>query len=211
MSATSAVSWAHRQRRANQSVHTTFIYYAYNKSRLDVQDLGASCWGSQMAVAKQTRHTTSAKRILRIHDGEPDMGELRELLGFNLALASAIFVRDVNAACGEFGISAKQYAVLSMIANNYGISQVDIAAVLMTDRATMMAIVDRLEARKLITRERSMIDRRRQHLILTPRGTEVLERARRAIRQSEQRLLRRLSPKDARRLRELLRRLREPV
>lgn len=155
-----------------------------------------------MAVAKQTRHTTSAKRILRIHDGEPDMGELRELLGFNLALASAIFVRDVNAACGEFGISAKQYAVLSMIANNYGISQVDIAAVLMTDRATMMAIVDRLEARKLITRERSMIDRRRQHLILTPRGTEVLERARRAIRQSEQRLLRRLSPKDARRLRE---------
>lgn len=164
------------------------------------------------ATTKTTKKkTTKAKFAFSINGGAPDMSELHDLLGFNLALASAIFIRDVNAACGELGISAKQFSILSMIANNYGISQVDIAAALMTDRATMMAIVDRLEARKLISRERSKIDRRRQHLILTARGVEVLTEARRAIKQSEQRLLRGLAPKDVTRLRSLLQQLREPA
>ena len=38
----------------------------------------------------------------------------------------------------------------------------------------MMAIVDRLEDRKLILRERSRQDGRRQELYLTPKGRKVL-------------------------------------
>lgn len=162
-------------------------------------------------MAAPKKKTTRAKRSLSVNGGNPDMGELLELLGFNLALVNAMFIRDVNAACSGLGISAKQFAILSMIANNYGISQVDIATALMTDRATMMAIVDRLESRNLISRERSKIDRRRQHLILNPRGSDVLNQARRAIKRSEQRLLRRLTPKDVGRLLTLLQQLRQPA
>ncbi|MFO7306142.1 MAG: MarR family transcriptional regulator [Gammaproteobacteria bacterium] len=162
-------------------------------------------------MAAPKKKSNKAKKTQSASSNHSDMGELLELVGFNLALANALFVRDVNAACSKLGISAKQFAILSMIANNYGISQVDIAAALMTDRATMMAIVDRLESRKLISRERSKIDRRRQHLILTPRGTDVLTQARRAVKQCEQRLLRRLPPKDTNRLLLLLKQLREPA
>jgi|SRR5690606_11722278 len=158
--------------------------------------------------SKSTKKAARTKRELSINGEKPDMGELLELLGFNLAMVNAIFIRDVNHACSELGISAKQFAILSMIANNYGISQVDIAAALMTDRATMMAIVDRIESRKLISRERSKVDRRRQHLILTPHGNEVLNQARRAIKQSERRLLKGLAPRDVNRLLALLNQLR---
>lgn len=146
-------------------------------------------------------------RALSVTDSAPEMGELRDLLGFNLAMANAIFMRGINSASTELGISAKQFTILSIIADNYGISQVDIATALLTDRATMMAIVDRLEARSLISRERSKIDRRRQHLILTARGTEVLAQARRAFKQSEQRLLRDLPAKDLNHLLSTLQRL----
>jgi DNA-binding MarR family transcriptional regulator len=136
-----------------------------------------------------------------------EQGELRDLLSFNLAMANAVLIREVHAACQGFGISAKQFAVLSLIADNVGVSQVDIAAVLMTDRATMMAIVDRLAARKYVAREPSNIDRRRQHLILTPRGVEALKQARRAIKQCERRVLKLLKPAEVNRALAVLKQL----
>lgn len=160
-----------------------------------------------MATANKKR-PVKAKRASKRNGIDPNMGELLELLGFNLALTHAMFIRDANAACGDLGLSAKQYTVLSIIADNHGISQVDIANALMTDRATMMAIVDRLEFRGLISRERSKIDRRRQHLILTPKGGDALGRARRAIRRSEQQLMGELAPRDVTRLLSLLKQLR---
>jgi DNA-binding MarR family transcriptional regulator len=168
-------------------------------------------------VATAKRNAAKKKSIKKVANDRarqaivstPDMGELSELVGFNLAMANAIFMRGINAACSDLGVSAKQFAILSIIANNYGISQVDIAAALLTDRATMMAIVDRLEARGLISRERSKIDRRRQHLILTSHGTDVLTQARRAFKHSEQRWLRDLPVKDQAHLIATLKRLRE--
>src|SRR5690606_9908580 len=155
------------------------------------------------------RRPVNERSVEGKHDGVgPNMGELLELLGFNLALVNAMFIRDANAACSEVSISAKQFTVLSLIANNHGIAQVDIANALMTDRATMMAIVDRLEARGLITRERSLVDRRRQHLILTAKGMEALAHARRAVKRSEQKLTRNLSPEEIVQLISVLTRLR---
>jgi DNA-binding MarR family transcriptional regulator len=123
-----------------------------------------------------------------------DMDSLPDLLGFHLRLAQAAVTRDFGATLAEIDLTQKQCATLELIGANPGASQVDLAAILGADRATMMAIVDRLQARQLVTRERSAIDRRRQHLNLTEAGAEVLGRAKALIAEHEARFKRRFSP-----------------
>jgi DNA-binding MarR family transcriptional regulator len=55
------------------------------------------------------------------------------------------------------------------------------------DRATMMAVTDRLEERGVVIRKRSEIDRRKQELYLTPAGQQMLRKAKSRIAEHESR------------------------
>jgi DNA-binding MarR family transcriptional regulator len=119
-------------------------------------------------------------------------GTLEDLLGFHLRMASAAIARDFAAAMGELALTQKQFAVLELIAANPQVSQIDIAAALGTDRATMMALIDRLDARQLLTRRQSARDGRRQELGLSAEGVALLDKARERIAAHESRFRRRL-------------------
>ena len=106
------------------------------------------------------------------------LGKLPELLGFHLRMAHIAVYRDFMDSMSELDLTQKQSATIQLIAANSGVSQVDLAHTLGTDRATMMAVVDRLEERGLITRRRSRTDRRRQELLLTKDGQATLRRLR---------------------------------
>lgn len=106
------------------------------------------------------------------------LGRLPELLGFHLRMAHVAVYRDFMVSMSELDLTQKQAATIQLIAANAGVSQVDLANTLGTDRATMMAMVDRLEDRGLITRRRSRVDRRRQELLLTKEGQVTLRRLR---------------------------------
>ncbi len=136
-----------------------------------------------------------------------DLGRLAPLLGFHLRMASAEIARDFATQTADLDLNQKQYAVLELIAANGGVSQVVLARTLGTDRATVMALVDRLEARSLIARQPSTHDRRRQDLLLTAAGTTLLANARRRIARHERLFKARLGPADSARLIALLQRL----
>jgi DNA-binding MarR family transcriptional regulator len=110
---------------------------------------------------------------------------LPQLLGFHLRMAHVAMYRDFTVALAELDLTQKQCATLQLIGANPGVSQVDLAATLGTDRATMMAVVDRLEQRGFVVRRRSRVDRRRQELNLTDVGEQMLVRAREAIARHE--------------------------
>lgn len=129
-------------------------------------------------------------------DGRLDLGGLAGLLGFHLRLAHVAMYRDFAAALAKLDLTQKQCAVLQLVAANPGVSQVDLAATLGSDRATMMALVDRLEQRELLVRRRSPVDRRRQELTLTPEGRKILTRANRAIAAHEKTFTGRFSPTE---------------
>ncbi len=116
-----------------------------------------------------------------------DMDGLPDLLGFHLRLAQVAMYRDWIATLSPLDLTQKQGATMELIDANPGVSQVDLAATLGTDRATMMAMVDRLESRGLLRRERSEADRRRQHLHLTEAGEAVLAEAKALIAEHEAR------------------------
>jgi len=124
------------------------------------------------------------------------LGQLTNLFGFHLRMAQVAIYRDFIAALSDLGLTQKQCAVMELIAANPGASQIDLAATLGTDRATMMALVDRLDDRGLVARSRSAVDRRRQELRLTEPGLATLTEARRRIEAHEQRFLDRLSPQE---------------
>jgi DNA-binding MarR family transcriptional regulator len=135
----------------------------------------------------------------------PSLGRLDGLLGFHLRMASAAMARDFAAAMADLGLTQKQCAVLELIDANPGISQIDMATLLGMDRATMMALVDRLDGRGLVARTASRRDRRRQELSLTADGRTLLREARGRIAAHERPFLDRLGPAKAERLVALLR------
>lgn len=117
-----------------------------------------------------------------------DFGELGDLLGYRLRRAQMAMYRDYIASIADLEVTQKQTAILWLINNNPGASQAAVANALEMDRPSMMAVIDRLQERGLITRDRSDVDRRRQELHLTPSGDSMLAKLRGRIAKHEQRM-----------------------
>jgi len=111
--------------------------------------------------------------------------ELDGLLGYLLRRAQGAMHRDFMAAVAEFALTQKQAATMWLIQANPGVSQVEVAASLGMDRATMMSVTDRLEDRGFVIRKRSTTDRRRQELYLTPSGQSTLRKCKTRIAEHE--------------------------
>lgn len=135
------------------------------------------------------------------------IGQLDTLIGFHLRLASSAIYQDFMNDMGELALTPKQFSVLELIAANPGVSQIDIAGRLGMDRATMMALTNRLEARGFVERAPSRVDRRRQELRLTPEGQDTLGEARERIVEHERRFLERFSTEEQQQFFDLLKRV----
>ena len=125
-----------------------------------------------------------------------NVGRLGDLLGFHLRMAHVAIYRDFAETMAELALTQKQLAVMELTAGNPGASQIDLANTLGTDRATMMALVNRLAARDFIERHPSAADRRRQELHLTKAGQAMLTRARKLIDTHERRFIDLFSPDE---------------
>lgn len=75
------------------------------------------------------------------------------------------------------GLTASQVLILQAIGGHKQATPSQLARDISLSQATITSIVDRLEQRGLIERERSQQDRRRVYLRLTEQGKEVLEQA----------------------------------
>jgi DNA-binding MarR family transcriptional regulator len=66
---------------------------------------------------------------------------------------------------------------MQAISSTKGVTLGEIASAVSLSQATVSSILDRLEKRELISRERSTIDKRRVHAYLTDQGLQVLRDA----------------------------------
>jgi DNA-binding MarR family transcriptional regulator len=152
-------------------------------------------------------HTDDLLAEAPISGGRLDLDGLPDLLGFHLRLAHVAVYRDFALAMAEVDLTQKQCATLQLIGANPGVSQVDLATTLGTDRATMMAMIDRLEQRGFVVRQRSASDRRRQELNLTRAGDRILSQAKQIIAEHEREFTSRFTPQELGVLVEALRRI----
>jgi MarR family 2-MHQ and catechol resistance regulon transcriptional repressor len=91
-----------------------------------------------------------------------------------LQRAAALAASQVDEAVQPFGLSASQFGVLDTIATRGAVHQQELAEALDRSKAQMTAIIDALESRGLVRRERHAIDRRFITVHLTPEGRVVL-------------------------------------
>ena len=136
-----------------------------------------------------------------------EMGELPDLIGFNLRCAQVSTFQHFSKTVGEAEISPPQYGTLILIESNPGISQSAIASALRFDRSTLVQIIDRLEERGLVIREVSARDRRSHALKLTDEGNRALQDLKRRVAAHEAHITRELSAEEKETLIDLLARL----
>lgn len=137
------------------------------------------------------------------------LGAIGDILGFHIRLAHGAVYRHFSDTFSDLDLTQKQVSVLWLVDDHPGMAQADLGRTLQMDRATVMAIVNRLQAKGLVKRGASATDRRRQTLTLTDTGQEALREARRAVESHESWLKDRFSPAEVRTLIGLLSRIHE--
>ena len=141
--------------------------------------------------------------------GDEDIGEIRTIVGFHIRLAHGGVYRHFSDTFTNLDLTQKQVSVLWLVSDHPDIAQTGLAQRMRMDRATTMAIVNRLQARGFLVRTKSKTDRRKQALSLTAAGRAALRTAKTAIRQHELWLKSRFTEKEVAKLIELLTRIHE--
>lgn len=142
-------------------------------------------------------------------DGDEDIGEITNIVGFHIRLAHGAVYRHFTETFAEMDLTQKQVTLLWLIDDHPDIAQTDLAKRMRMDRATTMAIVNRLEARGYLKRGKSENDGRKQTLNLTESGRTALIVAKEAIADHERWLKARFSDKEVETFTEMLKRIHE--
>ena len=138
-----------------------------------------------------------------------DLGDLNGIVGFHIRLAHGAVYRHFTETFVDIDLTQKQASTLWLVNAHPGISQIDLGGRLRMDRATTMTIVNRLQDRAYLRRERSASDARKQALYLTEKGREALARAKAAIAEHEAWLKSRFTREETEKLVEMLARIHE--
>lgn len=142
-------------------------------------------------------------------EGDEDIGEIQGIVGFHIRLAHGAVYRHFTETFSHLDLTQKQVSVLWLTDDHPDIAQTDLAHRMRMDRATTMAIVNRLESRGYLVRGKSKSDGRKQTLNLTDAGRGALVTAKSAIRQHEQWLKSRFTERETATLIEFLARIHE--
>ena len=114
--------------------------------------------------------------------GDVAMGAFDDLIGTRLRYAYLVMRRNWLLHLDPLGLTQTQCATMWLLDANPSASQTELAEALDLDRVTMIGVIDKLKAKKLIERTRSELDRRRFNLCLSAKGQEVFAEVRRRIR-----------------------------
>jgi DNA-binding MarR family transcriptional regulator len=107
-------------------------------------------------------------------------------------LAVTVFLDETE----RFAITPLQYGALAAIRAHPGIDQLRVGYAIGLDRTTVMVVVRRLHARRLITRVTGSADRRSRQLELTPAGARLLDKMLPGTERAQRRMLAGLTQKQ---------------
>ncbi len=129
------------------------------------------------------------KQRRRPSDAENDQtitfGPLPDYLGYQIRQAQTAVFRDLMASISDLGVTPGEFGLLTLLDENPGISQIDLAAVYQLDKSTLSLAVARLVKRGLVRRTRGRDDRRYYSLWLLAPGRLVLRRLRARVETQE--------------------------
>lgn len=119
---------------------------------------------------------------------------LRAFLGYQMKRTFNVIQSDLSQTLKPFDLRMLTYTALVLIVDNPGLRQSQLAEAMDIERPNLVVIIDELERRDLIIRDRLANDRRAYALMPTLAGRRLCEKAVAAAEAHEKRLLRDLNP-----------------
>lgn len=133
--------------------------------------------------------------------------EPEDALGYLVKHAHQRLTSLTDGALAPLGIDSRDFGVLRLLVGREPLSQQEVGARLGLDRTTMVARIDGLEDKGIVTRQADPADRRRNAIVVTDRGLALCRRADAAYRAAEAEFLAPLSAPAASQFRRALRAL----
>ena len=136
------------------------------------------------------------------------LGTLSDVLGYHIAQAAVTTVDMFERHVGErFNLRKVEFSILMLLLQNGPLSPKRLGQVLALTAPNLTLLLDRLQERDLLRRERNQTDRRSQNIVLTEAGLAVSREAAAAAGPMERELDSRLSAAERAMLLELLRKV----
>jgi DNA-binding MarR family transcriptional regulator len=133
--------------------------------------------------------------------------DLLDLVGYNMKRAYMRIYQDFADALSTLDLRQRTFSVLSLVVENPDISQSEVARSLGIERSGTVVIVDELEGRDLIRRDKVPGDRRAYALGATAEGKALYRAALKRIMEHENTLLAGFTQADRAALNRLLQRI----
>lgn len=136
---------------------------------------------------------------------DPDASRLNAFVGYNLRRAAAKQRDRFRSVFEAYDIRPVQLTALTLLLDNMPLRQAALGKALEIKRANVVTLLDQLENRGLITRQRTADDRRAQVLYLTQAGKALTTKLLSLHSKLEQDLANALGETEFKKLVELLR------
>jgi DNA-binding MarR family transcriptional regulator len=124
--------------------------------------------------------TTDVAAIEQWKRARPDREDLPSNIKLRLFLLGEYFAREHDRISNEFGVSGDEMLILFALRRSappFALRPADLLRALLVPSGTMTRHLDRLENRKLVTRQPNPNDRRGALIALTKSGTAVADKA----------------------------------
>lgn len=132
---------------------------------------------------------------------------LRQFQGYRIKRAFMVIQSDLTRVLNDLDLRMLTYSTLLMIVENPGLRQSQLSDALKIERPNLVVIIDELESRGLILRERMEHDRRAYALLPTLEGNRLAQKAVDAVRIHEARLTAGISDEELAQLNNILARI----
>jgi DNA-binding MarR family transcriptional regulator len=140
-------------------------------------------------------------------DAPVDLGPLGDSVGYLMRRAQVTIFQRFFKLFAQFGIRPAEYAALTVIERNPGLSQTRLADALGLKKTNLVALIDAFEDRGLARRRPTENDRRSHALYLTPKGIALIGRLHRIDATLDRSISALVSPDERQRLCDVLRQI----
>ena len=135
-------------------------------------------------MAHATAKIEETREVTHVSDAT-----LRKFIGYHLKRAFNVIQADLLKTLKPFELRMLTYTALVLIVDNPGMRQSQLAAAMDIEKPNIVTLVDELEARGAIVRERVASDRRAYALKATEAGHRLYEEAVAAVMEHERKIL----------------------
>jgi DNA-binding MarR family transcriptional regulator len=144
-----------------------------------------------------TRQNAKLANAVQEAAGQPlDQSLLLSLVGYNCRRAYLTIIPHFEERMKQFELRAVDFSVLSLLNANPNITQKRLSKAVNVSPPNLAILLDRLEERGLVMRQRNPLDKRSQTLVLTIVGSKLCAEAEKTVTELELKATSMLSTKE---------------